>query len=136
VTRYILDTGIASDFVNRRGLVPERVKRARLDGGRIGLGTPVLAELIAGIQASNDPERYLPALWRKLAGLVLWSFDRSAAIEFGTIYAHLRRAGRPMQIPDIQLAAIALSLGDCVAVSKDSDLRAIPRLQVVNWAQP
>jgi predicted nucleic acid-binding protein len=52
VTRYLLDTGIASDLINRRGLVPQRVRAARLRDDRVGLGTPVLGELIAGIQNS------------------------------------------------------------------------------------
>ena len=41
-----------------------------------------------------------------------------------------------MQVPDIQIAAIALTLGDCVVVSKDSDLRAVPGLVVEDWSQP
>jgi len=39
-----------------------------------------------------------------------------------------------MQQIDIQVAAIALSLGNCTVVSSDSDLKAIPGLKVENWA--
>jgi len=38
-----------------------------------------------------------------------------------------------MQIPDIQLAAVAFSLGNCTVVTSDSDLSAIPGLRVENW---
>ena len=41
-----------------------------------------------------------------------------------------------MQVPDLQIAAIALTLGDCVVVSKDSDLRAVPGLTVEDWSRP
>ena len=136
MTRYLLDSGIASDLINRRGLVPARVRAVRLQGDRVGLGTPVLGELIAGIENSNDPPRHLATMWRNLAQLTLWTFDRAAAIEFGKVYAELRRAGRSLQVPDLQIAAIALSLGNCVVVSKDSDLRAVPRLTVEDWSQP
>jgi len=136
VTRYLLDSGIASDLINRRGLVPSRVKAARFRGDRIGLGTPVLGELIAGIQNSTDPGRNMAVLWRGIAQLAHWTFDRAAAIEFGKIYAHLRRAGRIIQIPDIQTAAIAASLGNCTVVSKDSDFKAIPGLPVEDWSRP
>ena len=44
---------------------------------------------------------------------------------FGRIFAELRRIGRPMQQIDIQIAAIALSLGNCTVVSADSDLAAV-----------
>jgi tRNA(fMet)-specific endonuclease VapC len=39
-----------------------------------------------------------------------------------------------MQQIDIMVAAIALSLGNCTVVSKDTDLAAIPGLTVENWA--
>ena len=38
--------------------------------------------------------------------------------------------------PTCKIAAIALTLGDCVVVSKDSDLRAVPGLTVEDWSQP
>jgi tRNA(fMet)-specific endonuclease VapC len=41
-----------------------------------------------------------------------------------------------MQIPDIQMAAIALALGSCTVVTTDSDLSAVPGLAVENWAAP
>jgi len=75
-------------------------------------------------------------LWRAVAQLSLWTFDRAAAIEFGKTYTHLRRGGRMIQIPDIQIAAIAASLGNCTIISKDSDFRAIPGLAVEDWSQP
>ena len=134
MTRYLLDSGIASDLINRRGLVPQRVREARLRGDRVGLGTPVLGELIAGIQNSNDPDRHLASLWRNLNRLAFWSFDRAAAIEFGRMHAELRRAGRIMQVPDLQIAAIAVTLGNAVVVSKDQDLKHVPRLTVADWS--
>jgi tRNA(fMet)-specific endonuclease VapC len=41
-----------------------------------------------------------------------------------------------MQRVDIQIAAIAFSLGHCTVVSGDSDLAAIPGLIVENWMTP
>lgn len=44
------------------------------------------------------------------------------------------RIGRMMQQIDIQIAAVAFSLGNCTVVSSDSDLTAVPGLTVENWA--
>ena len=66
----------------------------------------------------------------------MWSFDKAAAYEYGRLYALLRAKGRIMQVPDIQIAAIALTLGDCVVESKDGDLREVPGLAVEDWSQP
>ena len=101
MTRYLLDTGIATENAAVLASFASRVKAARLRGDRVGLGTPVLGELIAGIQNSNDPPRHLTTMWRNIAHLALWSFDKAAAIEFGRLYAELRRAGRTLQVPDL-----------------------------------
>jgi tRNA(fMet)-specific endonuclease VapC len=39
-----------------------------------------------------------------------------------------------MQVVDMQIAAIARSLGNCTVVTTDSDLADIPGLTVENWA--
>ena len=46
----------------------------------------------------------------------------------------LRRIGRPMQQIDMQVAAVALTLGDCTVVTVDSDLSAVPGLSVTDWS--
>ena len=38
-----------------------------------------------------------------------------------------------MQQVDLQLAAIAPTLGQCTVVSEDSDLAAVPGLTVESW---
>ena len=88
---------------------------------------------------SSKPRRRasgIAILRSRTAHLSLWIFDKAAAYEYGRIYAELRRLGRLMQVPDIQIAAIALSLGNCVVVSKDGDLRAVPGLAVEDWSLP
>jgi tRNA(fMet)-specific endonuclease VapC len=39
-----------------------------------------------------------------------------------------------MQLVDMQVAAIARSLGNCTVVSTDSDLADVPGLVVEDWA--
>ena len=39
-----------------------------------------------------------------------------------------------MQQVNIQVAAIALTLSQCIVVSEDTDLFAVPGLTVENWA--
>jgi tRNA(fMet)-specific endonuclease VapC len=41
-----------------------------------------------------------------------------------------------MQKIDIQIAAIALTLGNCTVVTTDSDLTTVPGLCTENWAAP
>jgi tRNA(fMet)-specific endonuclease VapC len=132
--RYLLDTGIASDYVNRRRGVFERARQHVAGGDRIGIGVPGLAELYFGIELSATRERNLQRLQVALLALTMWPFTEAAAREYGRIAADLRRAGRPMQVVDIMVAAIALRLGNCTVVSSDTDLTAVSGLAVENWA--
>ena len=106
-----------------------------LAGHHFGIGTPVLGELLGGVRASASSERNLRIIERNLAHLRFWPFDESAARKYGELWAELRARGCHMQVPDLQIAAIALTLGDCVVVSKDGDLRAVPGLTVEDWSQ-
>ena len=134
MTRFLLDTGIAGDFIDRRRGVYERAREETAQGNRIGIGIPVLAELVYGIERSASRDRNMQSLRMALAAWKLWPFDEKSAFEYGRIAAELRRFGRPMQVVDMMIAAIAFSLGNCMVVSGDNDLTAVPGLTVQNWA--
>ena len=134
MSRFLFDTGIASDYANRRHGVFERGRQEVARGHKIGIVMPVLAELHFGIELSASRERNRHKLQAALTSLVLWPFTEGAAEEYGRLAAELRRIGRPMQQIDIMIAAIARTLGDCVVVSKDGDLKAVPGLTVEDWS--
>lgn len=133
LTRYLLDTGIASDLINQRNGVLEKAVGLRSQGHVIGLAMPVVAELAHGIEASTSCEKNRELFLKALGALRVWPFDLKAALEYGRIRAELTRIGRPIQAMDIQIAAIALTLGRCVLVTKDSDFGFIPGLVYENW---
>ena len=114
--KLLLDSGILSDYINRRRSVYDRVKEIASQRVRIGTCIP-------------DMQRLQSAL----PSLVVWPFDQEAAFRYGSIAAELRRNGRPMQVVDIMVGAIALNLGDCKVVTTDSDLHSIPGLTVEHW---
>ena len=134
MARFLLDSGILNDYAGRRNGIYDRATLQRLQGHQVGTATPVLGEMLSGIARSQNPEPNFKALELALKGLTLWAFDRDAAYEYGRIHAALRAKGRPMQSIDIQLAAIALTLGNTVVVTTDGDLFAIDGLAVENWA--
>jgi tRNA(fMet)-specific endonuclease VapC len=134
MSRYLLDTNAVADCVFRRRGVHERVRSARLAGHKIGTGIPVLAELFAGIEYSATRDANLDILNRNVGLFRQWPFTTDAAREYGRLYAHLRRNGRTIQTVDLMVAAIALTLGGCTVVTSDSDLSAVPGLNVEDWA--
>jgi tRNA(fMet)-specific endonuclease VapC len=90
--------------------------------------------IVAGLEASSSREASWDIARRTLGKLVCWPFDKSAAYQYGRIFADLKRRGRVIQQIDMMIAAIAFSLGNCTVVSSDSDLSAVPGLAVENWA--
>lgn len=135
MTRFLLDTGIAGDYVNRRRGVYQVARRKVLDGHRIGVGYPTLAELHYGVEYSTSVERNRVTLDRALCDLIRWPLTVDATRTYGELAANLRRRGRKIQTMDLLIAAIALNLNDCVVVSADSDLFAVPNLRLENWTE-
>jgi tRNA(fMet)-specific endonuclease VapC len=134
--RYLLDSGPAQDFLFQRRGVAERVEKAKMDGAKIGICVPVLGEIVGGLEASDSREASWKIARRRLGKLVCWPYDSAAAYEYGRLVAELKRLGRPMQHIDVQIAAIAITLGNCTVVTTDSDLAAIQKLNVENWSVP
>jgi tRNA(fMet)-specific endonuclease VapC len=135
VRRYLLDTGIAGRYIDRRDGVYERARAEWSRGNWIGIAHPVLGELAYGVESSANRDRNMQRLRLALASWKLWPVTEEAAFEYGRIAADLRRHGRMIGQNDIMIAAIALSLGSTTVVSSDSDLAAVPRLVVENWAK-
>ena len=116
--------------------MPERVRAVGADGDKVGICTPILAELVGGVLHSQSPERNLAILRSRTAHLSLWIFDKAAAYEYGAFMPSFAGSGGQMPVPDIQITAIALSLGNAVVVSKDSDLISVPALAVEDRSLP
>ena len=55
--RFLLDTGIAGDFVDRRRGVYDHARHEVAQGNRVGIGIPVFAELVYGLEQSASRDR-------------------------------------------------------------------------------
>lgn len=132
--RYLLDTNMMGHFINRRRGVDQHVAQERAKGSVIGTCLPVVGELFFGVENSASRDKNRQRLVRALAKVVCWPFDRNAAEEFGRIAASLKQSGRVIDQVDMQIAAIALALGNCIVVTTDADLTQVPGLAVEDWA--
>jgi tRNA(fMet)-specific endonuclease VapC len=134
MTRFLLDTSIAGLYLARKQGVFERAESEIAKGNRVGIAGPVLAELAFRAEGSPHRERNLRTLRQALDVWKLWLADTNALFEYGRLAFALKSSGRPIGQNDIMIAAIALSVGDCTVVTTDSDLAAIPGLNIKNWA--
>jgi predicted nucleic acid-binding protein len=132
----MLDSGIITDLINRRNGVDLRAAHAFEQGHRLGVGTPVIGEFMAGLERSSSRQLNVARFERLLSRLTIWAYDEVAAREYAKIASDLRRRGIPIQQIDMQTAALAFALKNCVVVSKDLDFEHISGLDVENWATP
>ncbi len=73
MTRFLLDTNMAGHYINRRHGVFDRARLEVANGNPIGIGVPVLAELVAGVEHSSSRERNMKRLRTAITSLRLWS---------------------------------------------------------------
>lgn len=132
--RYLLDSNSLSDCMFQRKGVDLRAQEARARGDQLGTGMPVVAEVLAGTEASTTRDRNLRIVNRNLNLFRLWPFDLAAARTYARLFAEMKRKGDRIQSIDLMIAAIALTLGNCSIVTSDNDLSRVPGLTVENWA--
>ena len=134
MSRYLLDTNAVSDYIFRRRGVYEKARQVRLTGAKLGTCSPVIAELLSGIEYSSTRDSNLVIVNRTIGTFRLWPFEMDEAKEYARLYAIMRKAGTTIGAVDLMVAATARSLGNCTVVSSDSDLKRVPGLSVENWA--
>jgi predicted nucleic acid-binding protein len=109
----LLDTNVISAVMapSPPGAVLSWLDRQSTD--TLFLSAVTIAEIAYGIRALPDGKRrrnlatrFEDFVARGFEQRVL-VFDTASAIEYGEIMAHRRRIGRPMSVPDGQIAAIA-----------------------------
>lgn len=131
--RYLLDTNTANDYIHNHRDITDHAKRLAKDGHRIGISMPVLAELLFGVENSQNRDRNMKLVKIGMNSLVLRPFDEDAAHIYGKLQARLRSIGRTIGTMDVLIASTALSISHCTVVTSDSDFQAIPGLTIENW---
>jgi len=133
--RYVLDTGIAAMYMDRRSHVYERAKREQAAGNLVGISSQILSELATRAEGGKKRDRNLARLKQALDSWKLWMPTIESSFEYGRIHLELLRLGRPIGQNDMMIASIARLLPNCTVVSADGDLKAVPGLHVENWAE-
>ena len=124
----LLDTNVLSELARPQ---PEPKVVDWLEANEPTLAVPsiALAELRYGIERLPKGRRQssLVEFWtelrRRFAGRV-YAFDERAAEVYGEIAAAAERLGRPLSVPDGQIAAIARTNRMRIATRDEDDFRA------------
>lgn len=122
----LLDTNAYARYLAGDDKVLDSLARA----GRVHLSVFVLGELFAGFRAGAQEKRNRRILDQFLAkpGVAVLEATQETAEYFGMIKAALRKAGRPIPLNDVWIAAHALETAS-VLVTYDTHFIAVPGLR-------
>lgn len=131
---FLLDTNICIYIIKRSPPdLYERFKRLRV--GDVGVSAITFCELQFGVANSSKPDANQLALTEFLGPLEVMDFPSAAAIVYGSIRAHLQRAGTLIGNYDLLIAAHALHLGLTLVTNNIREFKRVPDLKFENWIQ-
>lgn len=130
--KYLLDTNVCVDFLNRR--YPSVTERIRISSPEdLCLSSVVVAELRYEADRSERRGENHERLDVLTAEIQCLDFDLAAARVYGSIRAALEAEGAPIGPYDMMIAAHALSQGLILVTDNEREFRRISELEVENW---
>jgi tRNA(fMet)-specific endonuclease VapC len=129
--RYVLDTNIVIYVIKNR---PEAARvRFNENAGRMAISSITLAELMHGVEKSERQAANLSIVEDFCSRLDVLPYTIKAAAHYGSIRAALERAGTPIGVNDLHIAAHTRSEGLTLVTNNESEFVRVPALQIENW---
>lgn len=129
--KYLLDTNIVIYVIKRRPLpVLEVFNRHH---GRMAISAITLAELVHGAEKSSDVSRNIAVVEDFTSRLAVLPYDDKAAWHYGSIRAGLEKAGQPICLNDLHIAAHARGNGLTLVTNNLREFERVPGLLLENW---
>jgi len=98
------------------------------------ISTITVSEIVYGAMKSDRPEYHLNNLQNILLPSVnIVGFDSKAAYVCGNIRAELEKRGQPLDLADLEIAAIAIANNFLLVTGNIKHFTRIPSLLVENW---
>ena len=137
----VIDTNVISELMRPR---PDPVVVQWFEAQEsetLWISAITVGELTYGIAAmptgrrKNDLQTKLDAAIQEAFPGRIHAYDADCAVLYGRIMSNRKTAGRPMSVPDAQIAAIAVRHGADVATRNVSDFSGLD-LPLINPFQP
>jgi len=128
---YLLDTNIVIYVIKQRPM--EVLERFNANSARMAISVVTLAELLHGAEKSSRPELNRATVDDFASRLEVLPYTAKAAQHYGQIRAALERAGQPIRVNDLHIAAHARSDGLVLVTNNVHEFERVPALQLENW---
>ena len=129
---YLLDTNICIYLIKRKPLqVFDRFRS--LPAGVLGISSVTEAELLYGVEKSQQSEKNRLALAHFLLPLEIIPFGSAAAHEYSIIRSELEKTGNVIGPLDMLIAAQAKATGATLITNNENEFLRVNELKVENW---
>ena len=129
---FMLDTDICIYVIKRK---PDSVLAhlAQLKPGQLAMSAITFAELVNGAKKSKHVEANMARLNTLSEMLDIRSFDKRAALSYGSVRSSLEKKGEVIGGNDLLIASHALSLDWTLVTNNEKEFRRVEGLKVENW---
>ena len=129
--KYLLDTNIVIYVIKRRPV--EVLGVFNENAGRMAISAITLSELFHGAEKSAKVAQNLAVVEEFASLLEVLPYSAKASQHYGAVRAALEKAGRPIGVNDLHIAAHARSEGLTLVTNNLSEFERVPGLLTENW---
>ena len=131
--RYMLDTNVCIHAIKKKSWTVI-ANILRHDPDELCISAITYAELMHGVEKSQEPKRNRIALTLFLSSITILEFDSYAAEEYGKVRAELEKNGTPIGPMDTLIAGHARAEGMTLVTNNTREFRRVEELDVEDWA--
>uniref|UniRef100_UPI0031FD9A48 type II toxin-antitoxin system tRNA(fMet)-specific endonuclease VapC n=1 Tax=Oceanospirillum multiglobuliferum TaxID=64969 RepID=UPI0031FD9A48 len=131
--KFLLDTNICIYVIKRRPI--EVLSRFNEAAGHLAISSVTLAELLHGVEKSQQVAKNLRAVEDFYSRLEVLEYGEQAAFHYGDIRAQLEKQGRPIGVNDLHIAAHARSIGATLVTNNMKEFERVEGLRLQNWIE-
>ena len=129
--RYLLDTNIVIYVIKRRPI--EVMGVFNENAGRMAISAITLSELFHGAEKSAKVAQNLAVVEEFASLLEVLPYTAKASQHYGAIRSALEKAGQPIGVNDLHIAAHARSEGLTLVTNNLGEFERVPGLLTENW---
>ncbi len=131
--KYLLDTNIAIYVIKRRPAAVMGIFNE--NAGRMAISTITLSELFHGAEKSARVAQNLAIVEEFASLLEVLPYTAKASMHYGSIRSALEKAGQPIGVNDLHIAAHARSAGLTLVTNDVGEFKRVPGLLLENWVE-
>ena len=129
-----VDTTFLADLIRKNPDAIKKLTDLAKEGNILSTTFITSAELFYGAYKSNDVDREKAKMHLVLSRFIVFEMDEIGAEKFGEVLSKLEKLGQKIADKDVMIAAIAMSKGENVIVTRNKkDFERIPNIIVETY---